>query len=130
MKKEVDFHRVGLAFEKYLNRKDMRAVEKFGYRDFEIFIGEGGPYHDKHPEFPQGWYESVYMLVFRDPQTNKRVLLFMPLIFSIDHDLNMTSEARRQARIESAKAAAKTQIDECHERWQRKPLGLTPAILH
>ena len=130
MKRQIDISRIGLAFEHYLNRKDMRAIEKFSYRDFEVYIGEGGPYHEPNPEFPNGWYESVYQLVFRDPTTTKHVLLFMPLVFNIDHDLNMTSEARRYARVEAAKAAAKTHVDECHKRWQRKPLGSTLVTLH
>jgi hypothetical protein len=126
MSSRTNLHEIGPKFENFLKRNELRPADRFKYRGFEVFIGEGGPYHLPNPEFPDGWFEAVYMLIYRDPSTGKRITGFQPMSFAINHDLTMSD--RRQARIEFARAAAKTHIDEFHKQWQKK--SSTLVTLH
>lgn len=109
--------------EKKQNSYDHRAVDTYEYKGFRVFISEGGPYHEKNPDFPKGWYETSYALFFKDPSTGKHIQFFMPLLFDYNHDMNLTD--RRQARINSAKKAAEGHVNEFYKTW----LISAPAIL-
>ena len=123
--KELSF---GPDFEKYLNRNEFVAVEKYEYRDFRVFIGEGGPYHEANPDFPFGWYETIYLLAYRDPSNGKDIVCFRPLAFDFSHDLNLGSQdSRRKARINSAKSLAHEHVDEFWRTWLGNSI---PTILN
>lgn len=97
--------------EKFFTNHNARPIKRFPYREFEVYICEGGPYFDKNTEYPFGWYESAYALGMND-----KVLFYQPLEFDYLHDIKEQSEAaRKEGRINAAIKAAKNHIDHYHE---------------
>jgi hypothetical protein len=92
--------------EKHFQHHEHNPVERFQYKDMEIFISEGGPYFDNKFEFPLGYYESAYAI-----GANETILFYMPLIFDYMHEIQMTNDARRNARIMTARNTAIEHID-------------------
>lgn len=111
---ELDF---GRQLETYFTKRGLSPSEKFDYKNFTIYLAEGGPFDDPNPDFPDGWYESVYAILYRNAQTGKRQCFFQPLCFKIDHDPSMTPKARTKARVSSARKAAHEHIDELLRQW-------------
>ena len=97
--------------EKYHRRMEASPEKREEYRDFSIFISDGGPYTDKRMinEYPTGWYEATWWLGRGDDVLGGQVLLFDFL-----HDLSMSNESRKQARIAAALHAAQVFIDLWH----------------
>lgn len=96
-----------------------RFVKRVKYRGQDIFLGEGGPHHDakhvqKNPDDPNvkddwmddGYYVSVFAIQIR------QAFWGLPVYFKLDHDQNLNSEARRDARLNSALEAAQRIIDD------------------
>lgn len=108
MKKIADH--IGL--EKYHRRVEATPERRVEYKDFSIFISDGGPYTDQrlNLEYPNGWYESTWWMGRGDNVMGGQVLLFDFL-----HDLNMSNGSRKEARINAALHAAQVFIDLWHE---------------
>lgn len=97
-----------LKLEKHLNLHEHKAVDRFHYKGFEVYISEGGPYFEKSDEFPLGWYEGAYAL-----GKNEKVMYYFSILFDVLHDAKEhTPEARRRGRINSTKRTAREHIDE------------------
>lgn len=94
--------------EKHFRFHGIEPIKRFNYRDFEVFISEGGPYFDKEMlgEFPTGWYESAYAI-----GKDEKAIGYRPLMFDFLHNMDLTNASRKQARINSAIEAAKKHID-------------------
>lgn len=111
---ELDF---GRQLETHFTNKGLKSAEKLDYKGFTVYLADGGPFHDPNPDFPDGWYESVYAILYQNAQTSKRQCFFQPLCFKIDHDPSMTPRARAKARVASARQAAHEHIDELLKQW-------------
>lgn len=106
------------------------------YKGQDVFYGEGGPHHDaresKNLEQGDEWMRDGYYVSAWAIQRGQAVIGF-PLYFKIDHEAHLHSEARRKARISSAKYAARKAIDEMLnvgllERYEGSIL--VPASMH
>lgn len=97
--------------EKHFRFNDIDPVKRFTYRDFDVYICEGGPYFDKRkPEYPYGWYESAYAL-----GKDGKPIFYQPIEFEMTHDLDQSDTARKEGRINAAIKAAKNHIDNFYE---------------
>lgn len=111
------------ALQKHWSLHGARMTKRVKYKGHDVFLADGGPHHDaknwrvvKNEPGPgelleedkwmrDGYYVSVWGL-----QKGKAVLGY-PCYFKIDHDLNLSKEARSDARANSALAEAKQAID-------------------
>lgn len=95
--------------EKHFILHDVKPVERFDYKGFDVYISEGGPFHhrERKNEYPLGWYESAYAIGMND-----KLLFYQVLEFESLHDIkSMSDNARRQGRINMAKQAAMEHLD-------------------
>lgn len=111
--------------ERFFQGRGLRAEGKFLYRGITVYLAEGGPYHERNEEFPSGWYESAYAMLFANPQTGKHLSFIMPMAFDFNHDPQIGGQnTRKRARAASAKRAAILHIDELYKTWLGDALTL------
>jgi hypothetical protein len=94
---------MGQKLEKHFQVNGIRPEKRFTYKGLDVYIAEGGPYAEKG----RLWYESAWAI-----GKDGTPLLYQPLEFEFNHDLNLTQESRRQARINAAVEQAKRVIDD------------------
>lgn len=111
---ELDF---GRQLETYFTKRGLKEADKFDYKSFTVYLADGGPFYDKNPDFPYGWFESVYAILYRNAETSNKQCFFQPLCFEINHDSQLTSNARTRARINAARKAAHEHINELLRQW-------------
>lgn len=105
-------------YEQYLIKQEHNAVKRFPYKDYQVYISEGGPYYIRdypQPEQVQAelniesafWYETAYAIGRDD-----NIVFWQPIVFDGMHDIaTLTLESRLQARINSAIKTAKEVIN-------------------
>lgn len=95
--------------ERHHIAREHKPHGKFSYKGYEVALSDGGPYTDprKIMEYPNGWYEASYTIFFAG-----QPLFESWLEFEGFHDLNLTEDGRKRARINSAKKVAFRIIDD------------------
>jgi hypothetical protein len=95
--------------EKHHRVREHSPYAKLSYKGYEVALSDGGPYTDvrKVSEYPNGWYEASYTIFF-----GGHPLFESWLEFDGFHDLNLTHDGRKKARINSAKKTAFQIIDD------------------
>jgi hypothetical protein len=94
---------MGQKLEKHFQIHGIHPDHKFMYKGLDVYIAEGGPYSENG----RLWYESAWAI-----GKDNKPILYQPLEFEFTHDLNLTQESRRQARINAAIKQAKRVIDD------------------
>lgn len=107
-------------FEKFFRANKVSPSDRFKYKDYDVFVFEGGPYpltdKDKKEldwmnDFPEGMvYEAGFGVALGN--TAKFAMAWPVRYF---HNIKDTSHGRRQARIEAAKDEARKAIDRFDE---------------
>ncbi len=112
------------ALQKHWDVHGARMEKSVGFKGHTIYLADGGPHHDaknrrvvKHEPGPgeileedkwmiQGYYVSAWGVL------RGKAVMGSPLYFKLNHDLNLTKEGRKQARLESALEAAESVIND------------------
>lgn len=100
------------SFERFMPQHGLRPDRKEFYKGYTVLLAESGPHYDseKDPglekgEFKNGYYAAVAIV-------REKIASWVGVCyFDRSHDLNMTEDGRKQARINAAFNLAKGHVD-------------------